>query len=81
MRHHPNFKETIMKNSNCAVLQTGDKPSDHSHVERATPIATKLKELADDKKYRTELNVGINETRQSHTTRLRRQNINHVKPL
>lgn len=60
--------------SNCDVLQTGGKPSDHSHVRRATPMTTKLKELADYKN-------GINETRQSRTTRLRRQNPDHVKPL
>jgi len=70
-----------MKNSNCAVLQTGDRASDHKHVKRATPMTTKLKELADDKKYRTELGAGINETRQSRTTRHRRQNPDHVKPL
>jgi hypothetical protein len=49
-----------MKNSNCAVLQTGDKPSDHSHVKRATPLQTKAKELADDARYRTKLGAGIN---------------------
>jgi hypothetical protein len=70
-----------MKNSNCAVLQTGDKPSDHSHVKRTTPLQTKSKELADDKKYRTELGAGVNQTRQSRTTRLRRQNPDHVKAL
>jgi hypothetical protein len=70
-----------MKNSNCAVLQTGDKPSDHAHVAKATPMQTKAKELADDKKYRTELGAGLNKTRQSRTTRHRRQNPNHTKPL
>lgn len=38
-----------MKNSNCAVLQTGNNASDHSHAKRATPMTTKLKELADYK--------------------------------
>jgi hypothetical protein len=70
-----------MKNSNCAVLQTGDKPSDHSHVRHATPLQTKAKELADDARYRTELGAGVNEARQSRTTRHRRQNPDHVKPL
>jgi hypothetical protein len=67
--------------ANCELLGTGEKASDHSHVKRATPMTTKLKELADDKKYRTELGAGINETRQSRTTRLRHQNPDHVKPL
>jgi hypothetical protein len=70
-----------MKNSNCAVLQTGGKPSDHSHVKRATPLQTKAQELADDARYRTELGAGINEVRQNRTTRLRHQNPDHVKPL
>jgi hypothetical protein len=60
--------------SNCDVLQTGNNASDHSHIKRVTPMVTKLKELADYKN-------GINETRQSRTTRLRRQNPDHVKPL
>jgi hypothetical protein len=72
-----------MKNSkaNCELLGTGENASDHSHVKRVTPMQTKAKELADDKKYRTELSAGFNQTRQNRTTRLRRQNPDHVKPL
>jgi hypothetical protein len=69
------------KVSNCEVLQTGDRASDHSHIKRATPLQTKAKELADDARYRTELSAGLNQTRQSRTSRYRRQNPNHVKPV
>jgi hypothetical protein len=69
------------KVSNCRVLQTGEKISDHKHVNRTTPLQTKAKELADDARYRTELSAGLNQTRQGRTTRLRRLNPNHVKPV
>ena len=70
-----------LKGSSCKLLGTGEKASDHSHVKRTTPLQTKAKELADDARYRTELGAGLNETRQGRTTRLRRQNPDHVKPL
>jgi hypothetical protein len=67
--------------ANCNLLGTGDKASDHAHVSRVTPIQTKAKELADDKKYRTALVPDINKAREQRTTRLRRQTQGTVKPL
>jgi hypothetical protein len=38
-------------NTNCSVLQTGDKPEDHSHISHSKPITLKRQEMSEDPKY------------------------------
>ena len=52
-----------------SVLGDGSKPEHHSHVSRATPFQTKLKEITSDPQYQAE---AINPAREMRTTAKRR---------
>jgi hypothetical protein len=66
---------------NCEVMQDGSSPEDHQHVERTTPLKTKMKEFAVDQADRlgTELAPDIDKGREKRTTALRRAG--DVRPL
>lgn len=62
-----------------SVLGEGNSDSDFAHITRATPLQTKVRELENDPRYRTEAAPDTNKTREQRTTRLRRDK--EVKPI
>jgi hypothetical protein len=72
-------KETSMKDSNCRVLGDGSKPGDRDHISTTTPLQTKIRELKNDPRYKTELVPDIDATRQKSTAKARRDG--NVRPL
>ena len=67
-------KDVARGTANCEVLQEGRNVSDHSHVSKATPLETKMKEIKNDSQYEA-----INTAREKRTTRLRRDK--ETRPL
>jgi hypothetical protein len=67
------------KASNVPVLGDGSNPSDSGHVSKSTPLDLKRREFEDTKQYRTDLNAGIDKTRQTATRNARSKK--NVRPL
>jgi hypothetical protein len=67
------------RNANCPVLGDGTNPSDHAHVTKATPLDLKRREFEETKKFRTDLNAGLDTTRQTATRKARQHG--KVRPL
>jgi hypothetical protein len=65
--------------NNCRVLGTGDMPADFAHISTATPMDTKMKEMENDQRYRTNLTPDINQSREKAVSRARRTG--NVRPL
>lgn len=60
--------------NNCRVLGEGKTDSDFLHVERVTPLQTKIRELQNDPQY-----AAINQVREKSTSRKRLDK--ETKPL
>jgi hypothetical protein len=65
--------------NNCELLGTGANLSDHAHVTRQTPLATKKKEMMNDPRYTTKAESDLDPRREAATTRARRAG--NVRPL
>lgn len=62
------------------VLGDGSKPEHHSHVRKITPLQTKMREMKNDPRYRTELSPDtVDKPRESRTTAKRRDK--ETRPL
>ncbi len=70
------IKDVPRGSANCRVFD----PADDSHVSKATPLQTKMKEFAASKaELGTELAPDTNKTRERRTTAMRRDK--DVKPI
>jgi hypothetical protein len=65
--------------SNVPVLGTGASSADHAHVKKGTPLDLKRREFEETKKFRTNLNAGLDTARQSATRKARQHG--KVRPL
>ena len=74
------IKDVPRGTANCDVLQEGNKPADHAHVMKSSPMMLKRKEITDDPRYRTELSPDtVGKPRESRTTAKRRDK--ETRPL
>lgn len=62
--------------TNCNVLQEGNRPEDHSHCKKQTPLETRRREIIEDPQYQSE---ATDSEREAATTRARRDG--NTRPL
>lgn len=63
-----------------SVLGDGSQVEDHNHVRKVTPLQTKMREMQNDRRYRTALSPDtVDKPREARTTVKRRDK--DVKPL